>query len=99
MVTGKKNLRYLLTVKNRGACILWILQKPRGYTFLFIAFLIGKNARNKPCCCIHYYASRNFATCQNIITNRNFLINNFINHALVNALIVSAKNNNVIILI
>ena len=97
VVSRNEHVGHLYTVELIRACVLGIFQKPRGNALFLIALGIGEHTIAKASNAVGENACGDLTTREHKIADGNFLIHDFVNDAAVNALVVTAKENEVVI--
>ena len=96
MMSRQENRRNSHIVPDFGAGIMGIFKKSAVNALLLETNIIRKNAlaHSRNSVCQHH--CRQFAACENIVTDGNFLVHYLVDDTLVNALIVTADNEDIV---
>ena len=91
VVTAEQYLGHLSAHKLNGARILRIFQKIVLKAFRFMANGVGQNSVAQPAYAVAEDTGGYFPSRQHIVTDGDFLVHNFVDYALVDALVMTAK--------
>ena len=92
----QQHLRHFTVVPDSGLGVLRILQQPIPMAFLCETHIIRQHAGNHAAYCICDRHRRYFAAGEDKITDGDFLIHAFVDKSLVDALIMSTDNDNML---
>ena len=95
MVSGNENLRNLTIVPDSRSGVLRILQHAIEMAFVFKAFRVCQNTGHHTANCIRHCHGSNFAAGQHKVTQGNLFINALIDETLIDALIMTADQNQI----
>ena len=96
MVAGSKDLRNRPAVPHRGTGVLRIFQQSIVVTLVLKTLRVSQNARDHPAHCVGHRHGRDLTAGEYKITKADFLIHALVDKTLVNALIMTADQNNVL---
>ena len=97
MISRKQNLRHLPAVPFLGPRILRIFQQAVAEGVRVRGHFVSENTRDQPRDGVDQHHGRQFSAGEDIVADRNLIGHNFLQYALVNALVVTAQKDQILL--